>query len=389
MSSVNRRQFLSIAAVAPMVAGGGAAAPGKKFRACVIGDSQQGGYGHSLHLLWGLREDVAVVGLADPDEKGRKRHGEQAKAKRLYADYRVMLEKERPDLVAIGPRWTTNHKEYLLACAEVGAHGILEKPLMSDLAEADEALAALDAKGLKWAIAFNFRASPVVDHAKKLIFEEGLIGEVLEVRSRGKEDNRAGGEDLIVLGTHIFDLMRYFLGDPEWCEADAYMAGRVATKADAREATEPLGPIVGDTIHAKYHFPNNIPAYFSSVKNAHGNRNRWGLEIHGTLGMVNMRMAPVPPILVWKNPSWAPENKSVPWEPLPNLPDIPHRGGHVGHYAPIIDDLIDSIVEDRRPRVSIHDGRDALAMVQAVFESSVNHKRITFPLENREHPLAP
>ena len=59
-----------------------------------------------------------------------------AKAKnpeaRIYQDYREMLAKEKPDLVAVAPRWTVNHKEYLLACAEAGAHGIVEKPLTPD-----------------------------------------------------------------------------------------------------------------------------------------------------------------------------------------------------------------------------------------------------------------
>ena len=38
--------------------------------------------------------------------------------------------------------------------------------------------------------------------------QSGRLGDVLEVRARGKEDSRGGGEDLMVLGTHLFDLMR-------------------------------------------------------------------------------------------------------------------------------------------------------------------------------------
>jgi len=359
----------------------------KRYRACVIGDSQQGGYGHSLHLMWGLREDVEVVGLADPDERGRKKHAAQAEAQRTYADYRTMLDKEKPDLVAIGPRWTVNHRDYLLACAEAGAHGIIEKPLTPDLAEADEAIGALEARGLKWAIAFNFRASPVIHHAKRLVFEEGLIGEILEIRGRGKEDNRAGGEDLIVLGTHSFDMMRFFLGAPEWCTADISVGGRPVTKADVREATEPLGPIVGDSIHAAFGFAGGVRGYFDSIKNPHGNQGRWGLDIYGTKGVVTIRMDSAPRVHVLPNPSWAPAGKDVGWEPLPGAPDVSFSHRHVGHYAPIIDDLMASIEEDREPSVSINAGRDALAMVQAVFAAPLHSGRVAFPLKNRSHPL--
>ena len=73
-----------------------------------------------------------MAGLADPDESGRMKHAEDAGAARTYADYREMLGKEKPDLVSIGPRWTVRHKEYLLACTEIGAHGYLEKPIAVD-----------------------------------------------------------------------------------------------------------------------------------------------------------------------------------------------------------------------------------------------------------------
>src|SRR6185295_18016683 len=77
----------------------------------------------------------------------------------------------------------------------------------------------------------------------------GLIGQLMEVRTRGKEDHRAGGEDMMVLGTHCMYLMRMFAGDPLWCTARVTQDGRDITVADRRAATEPLGPVAGDTIH--------------------------------------------------------------------------------------------------------------------------------------------
>ena len=101
----------------------------QKLRVCVIGDTKHGGYGHHLWAVWSLRDDAEIVAVADPNDKGRNLHMEKTKAKRGYADYREMLSKEKPDIVTIGPRWTINHREYLLACAEAGAHGFIEKPL--------------------------------------------------------------------------------------------------------------------------------------------------------------------------------------------------------------------------------------------------------------------
>ena len=105
------------------------------------------------------------------------------------------LEKEKPDLVAIGPRWTINHKDYLLACADIGAHGFMEKHICVDLEEADEMIAAVEAKNLKWSLAYNFRVTPEVQHARHMFRKEGIIGSPLEMRARGKEGKheRRGG----------------------------------------------------------------------------------------------------------------------------------------------------------------------------------------------------
>ena len=157
------------------------------------------------------------------------------------------------------PRSPVRHRDYVLAAAAVGAHGFMEKPLAVDPAEADEMAAAVAAKGLKWSIAFNWGLVAEVRHALKLV-GEGLIGDVMEIRARGKEDHRSGGEDLVVLGPHLFDLMRRFAGDPRWCQATALADGKPASRSDIREATEPLGPVVGDTIQAVSDSTRGSPA---------------------------------------------------------------------------------------------------------------------------------
>jgi predicted dehydrogenase len=387
---LDRRQFLTAVTGAAVVsATAQPASSGKKYRACVIGDEQHGGYGHDLHRVWGCREDVEVVGLADPDEAARNRRARECGARNLYADYREMLEKEAPDLVAVGPRWTTRHKEYVLACAAKGAHGILEKPLSVDLAEADEMIAALDAKNLKWAIAFNFRATPTIAHVKKLVTEDRIIGSVLELRGRGKEDDaRAGGEDLIVLGVHIFDLMTYLMGMPVWCAADITHNGKPAAKTDVREATEPLGPVVGNRIAAMFGFAQGVPGYFGTMKSRDGNGGRWGLDIYGSQGAISIRQDPGPVVHLLRDASWAPGHTGAKWEPLPDAPAEVPQDDPLQRYAAIIHDLIAAIEEDRRPAVSIHDGRNAHEMIQAVFESYVHGARVDIPLQERVHPLS-
>ncbi|MDZ7616705.1 MAG: Gfo/Idh/MocA family oxidoreductase [Patescibacteria group bacterium] len=388
---LNRREFIATSS-AMALAATARAGTGRKYKACIIGDTKKGGYGHCIQYAFAMRDDVATVALADPDEAGREKRAREVGVERTYADYREMLEKERPDLVAVGPRWTVNHRDYLLACAEVGAHGFIEKPFCDDLASGDEMVAAVDAKHLKWAIAFNFRGMPLVQHAWKMVCEKGLIGTVLEARGRGKEDHRAGGEDLIVLGAHVFDLMRAFMGgSPAWCSADVTVNGRAAVPADVREATEPLGPIVGDRVHAMYGFQGGSVGYFGSMKNPDGNGGRFGIDIHGSRGVVSIRIPggdDTASAYWFDNSSWGPGVKGTGhWKPLPDAPVVQVEDLHRERNRIITDDLLAAIEEDRRPTFSVHDGLASWEMTQAVFASCVQGGRVAMPLEERSHPL--
>ena len=57
----------------------------------------------------------------------------------------------------------------------------------------------------------HHRANPYEHHVKRLI-DDGAIGDLQVVRSRGKCDWRSGGEDLFVLGSHMMESMRYIAG---------------------------------------------------------------------------------------------------------------------------------------------------------------------------------
>jgi len=88
------------------------------LKACLIADTHHGGYGHGFDVAFKGYDEIDYVASSDPDEEGRAKAKERPRVARTYADYREMLEKEEPDLVAIGPRWPVNHKEYLLAAVE-------------------------------------------------------------------------------------------------------------------------------------------------------------------------------------------------------------------------------------------------------------------------------
>ncbi|MES2696418.1 MAG: Gfo/Idh/MocA family oxidoreductase, partial [Verrucomicrobiota bacterium] len=260
--------------------------------AVVIGHTGRGNFGHGLDVTFAHRADVRVVAVSDPDEKGRAKAQDRAKAERAYADYREMLEREKPQLVGVAPRWTDQHHAMVSAALAVGAHVYCEKPFTQTLADADDLLAQARKANLKIAVAHQGRLSPDT-LALKRVLDAGELGELLEIRVNGKQDRRAGGEDLMVLGTHQLDLVRYFASaEALWCTARVLHQGRDIERADARRSTEDLGKIAGDEIEALFAFPRGLNVHFTSRTKNSAAAGPWGMELIGAKGRAHLLSGP-------------------------------------------------------------------------------------------------
>src|SRR6516164_3404669 len=150
----------------------------KTYRVAVIGRTGKGNYGHGLDVVWKALDNVEVVAVADPDEPGRAAAAARTGARGAYADYRQMLEKERPQLVSVADRFLDQHRDMVVACARAGASVFLEKPMARTLAEADEMVKACEIHHVKLAIAHQTRYSPRLQRVKELI-DSGRLGDLL------------------------------------------------------------------------------------------------------------------------------------------------------------------------------------------------------------------
>jgi len=363
------------------------------YRAAVIGRTGRGDYGHGLDVALLEQPKLKVVAVADEDPKGLA-----AAAKRLglerggYADYREMLDREKPQFVAVAPRWIDCHREMILTCVERGIHVFSEKPLAPTLADADAIVSACERSHVKLAVAFQTRYSPRYERVKELI-ANGAIGEVLELRGRGKEDHRGGGEDLIVLGSHLMDLFRGFLGEPSWCFARVTDAGKPVGRAEVRNGAEGLGLLAGDRIDALYGFEKSTPvAHFASSRPKQPGQ-RFGLQILGSNGRIELGTGWVPPAYLLADPTWSGAPKGTKWVEItsagPGKPETLNGNSLVEANRLIVADLIRAVETDTQPKVSVYDGRAALEMVLACYASHARGSQVTLPLADRsEHPLA-
>jgi predicted dehydrogenase len=361
-----------------------------KYRVAVIGRTGKGNYGHGLDTVWLTTDSAEIVAVADEDEKGRTAAAARLKAAQAYADYREMLQKEKPQIVSVADRYLDQHRDMVIACAEAGASVFLEKPAARTLQEADEMVAACDKHHVKCAIAHQTRYSPRVRIVRDLI-AAGKLGDLIELRGRGKEDTRGGGQDLMVLGTHIFDLMRLFASDARWCFARVWQDGTKALPGDVRPGGEGMGPVQGDRIAATYGFDNAVTGTFGTFKAKHGSGQRFGLHVFGTKGVVSLSTGSLPAAYWLDDPAWATGAGKIAWQPITSAgvgqPEpLKDTGMDLGNRL-IAADLIDAIEKDREPLGSLRDGRAALEMILAVYESHKLDRPVELPLKNRRHPL--
>ena len=350
----------------------------------VIGHTGHGNYGHGEDAVWLKIPQTKIVAVADADPKGLADAAKRLGDVKAYADYKVMLAEAKPDIAAICARHIHEHRDMIVAAVGAGVKGIyIEKPFVRTSAEADEIVKLCAEKGVRLAIAHRNRYHPVIDVVKQLV-ASGEIGELKEVRVRGKQDHRGGGLDLWVLGGHGFNLATLFTGSAISCEATILVEGRPATKADIRPGDEGVGLIVGDEIHARYETRSGIPLYFDSKKGTPGKGTPFGARLIGTKGVISLQIDEEPLAILERDGVKTPITTAGIGKPEP-IKDIRQVNG--GHHG-AVRDLLAAIAEKREPLCGPEAGRETVELTLAVFASFVaDGKKVALPLAGRAHPL--
>jgi predicted dehydrogenase len=365
----------------------------KPLTVAAIGHTGRGNFGHGLDTVWLHVPEARMVAAADPDERGLAAELKKLNIKRGFSDYRKMLAEVRPDIVAVCPRHTDQHRDMVVAAAEAGVKGIyIEKPFCRTPAEADEMKAACGKHNVKLAVAHRNRYHPTLQAIDRLI-AYGDIGRLLEIRGRGKGDRRGGGEDLWVLGAHVLNLMHYFGGEPTSCSAAMLQDGRRINRHDVKDGAEGLGPLGGNEVHARYELSRGVMGYFDSIANDGTKNAGFGLQLIGSEGIVNIQCDRHPLAYLCPGNPFQPTSKPRPWvaissagagmaEPREDLSEM------ITHHGKPARDLIASIQEDRQPICNLAEGAMTVEMICAVFESHrLGSQAVAFPLKERENSL--
>lgn len=204
-----------------------------------------------------------------------------------YTDYHELL--KNPAVQAVSVATPDHlHRDAVVACLQAGKHVLTEKPLATQMADAEAMLQAARGTGLTFMVNFSQRFVPEYAWIKRMV-EAGTIGTPLMVQSL-KHDQMSVPTDMIrswssktspifFMTSHDMDLIHWYLGsDP--VEVTAYATSRVllqagfATTDGIQAVTRYAG---GETV--LYHSSWVHPATFPTLTDSY-------LEILGSKGVI-------------------------------------------------------------------------------------------------------
>jgi inositol 2-dehydrogenase len=247
------------------------------------------------------------------------------------------------------------HTPAIQVAAAAGQDILCEKPLALTLEEADAALEAVTRAGVRLQLGFMRRYDPAYAQAKTVI-EAGEIGEPVIFKSIGRDceapplsyfESGANGTVLHDSTVHDFDLARWLMNDE---------VAEVHTFATAQALPQLTRLGLFDSAVVNLRFARGAIGNVESFLDA-----RYGYdvrtEIVGTQGTIRVGSSHNTPLQV--------------------LTRTGSRHDIVNHflvrfadaYVSEMRDFVETIMSDRIPRVTLHDGRQALAVVVAAVRS--------------------
>lgn len=136
---------------------------------------------------------------------GRRERFTQRTGVRTYSDWREMLDRERPEIVSIAT-YAPSHAEIATACASRGARVVYcEKPIATNLSDAEQMTAACEKAGTLLVINHNRRFNISFRRLRDEI-AQGALGDLTSASLRWSS-GRLGN-----VGTHLIDALCMLTG---------------------------------------------------------------------------------------------------------------------------------------------------------------------------------
>lgn len=293
-----------------------------------------------------------------------------------YTDYKEMLLKEQPELVAIATE-SGKHAQIAVDCMTlVQANLIIEKPIALSLIDADRIIETARKEGVKVCACHQNRFNKSIQKIREAV-EMDRFGRMFhgtahirwtrdyEYYSRAKWRGtwEQDGGALMNQCIHNIDLLRWMMGD----EVDCVMGMTDRLRHDYIEA-EDLGI-------ALIKFGNGAYGIVEGTTNVYPSNLEETLYLFGEKGTVKAGGTSVNIIEEWRFSDVLDDPDEVKAQFHENPPNI-YGYGHTPLYA----DVIDAVKNNREPYVDACAGKRAMELVLAIYQSAATGEQVKFPM---------
>ena len=293
----------------------------------------------------------------------------------VYENLEAFLEHQPLHMVMIGSP-SGLHAEQGIAAARHGLHVLVEKPIDITTTNVDLLISECERARVKLGVCFQDRVAPDIVRLKRLV-DAGRIGKPILVSGRVKwyrppeyyRDSRwrgsstlDGGGALMNQGVHTVDLLLWLMGD--------------VVRVSAKAITALHDIEAEDTVVATLEFANGAIGTLEAATSAYpGYRRR--VELTGSEGTIILEDNQIV-ALDLRNPGedlLSPQDASK--EGSTNLSATSPVVSDVSGHKRILEDFIQAIEIDGKPRCDGYEGRRSVEFVQAIYESSRTGESVT------------
>jgi len=331
------------------------------------------------HIMAAKNNNLDFVAMCDLDTEMMEEKTEKfgLDSVHQYTDYQEMLEKEKPELVAIAT-WSGEHARIALDCLDAGCNVIVEKPIALSLADADRIITKANEKNLKVCANHQNRFNKSIQKIRTAL-EAGRFGKMFygtatirwnrnrdyykQAPWRGTWEEDGGA--LMNQCIHNIDLLRWMMGD----EVDT-VYGMTDRLDHPYIDCEDLGIAV-------IKFKNGSYGIIEGTTDIYPKNLEETLYLFGEKGTVKAGGQSGNKIEVWRFEDESENPEEVIRQFSENPPNV-YGFGHTPLYA----DVIDAIKTDRKPYVDAEAGRRALEMVLAIYKSAAEGQPVKLPLKD-------
>ena len=330
------------------------------------------------HIMAAKNNNLDFVAMCDLDTEMMEEKTEKfgLDSVHQYTDYQEMLEKEKPELVAIAT-WSGEHARIALDCLDAGCNVIVQKPIALSLADADRIIAKANEKNLKVCANHQNRFNKSIQKIRTAL-EAGRFGKMFygtaTIRWNRNQDYykqapwrgtwEEDGGALMNQCIHNIDLLRWMMGD----EVDT-VYGMTDRLNHPYIDCEDLGIAV-------IKFKNGSYGIIEGTTDIYPKNLEETLYLFGEKGTVKAGGQSDNKIEVWRFEDESENPEEVIRQFSENPPNV-YGFGHTPLYA----DVIDAIKTDRKPYVDAEAGRRALELVLAVYKSASDGEPVSLPLK--------